>query len=67
MKVPQNLSDWQKKYGPGFVLYSLQKGSVLASGATISEMYKKIKEKKVKEGKDTSVMYLPPYKGACVF
>lgn len=67
MKTPQDLSNWQKKYGPGFVLYSLKKGKVLASGATISAMYKKVEEKKIKEGKDTSVMYLPPYKGACVF
>ena len=62
MGVPKNLIFWQKKYGPGFVLYSLKTGRPLLFDKDYKKLMKKAERKGVTKRKDFSVIYVPSTK-----
>ena len=43
--IPKDLTNWQKKYGPGFVMYSIKTGRVLTSAGDYKSLEKKRREK----------------------
>lgn len=66
-KLPKNLSNWQKKYGPGFVMYSTKTGQVLAAADDYKALMEKAQKKQVERTRDTSVIYVPSTKTVSIF
>ena len=65
-KLPINLKSWQKKYGLGFVLYSLKTGKPLLNDQDYEKLIKKSKTKAINR-EETSVVYVPSLKQISVF
>ncbi len=66
-QAPKNLSSWQKKYGPGFVMYSTKSGRVLAAADDYKKLVMRAKRKGVHRTLDTSVIYVPSTKTVSIF
>lgn len=64
--IPKDLTNWQKKYGTGFVMYSIKTGRVIASADDYEKLIKKSEKKKVKRS-EVSVIYLPDAKAVSIF
>lgn len=66
-KIPKNLTSWQKKYGPGFVLYSLKTGRPLLANEDYEKLMKKAEKEGITQKKETSVIYVPSTKQISIF
>ena len=64
--IPTNLSRWQKKYGRGFIMYSLKTGKVVGNSSDYKELIQESKKRKVKRD-EVSVIYLPDVKSVSIF
>lgn len=67
MRIPKNLTPWQRKYGPGFVLYSLKTGRPLLADRDYKKLMKKAEKKGIVPKNDTSVIYVPSTKQISIF
>lgn len=65
-KSPKNLTTWQKKYGPGFVMYSVKNGRVLLAANDYKKLIEESKKKNIKRD-EVSVLYLPDVKSVSIF
>lgn len=66
-KIPKNLTSWQKKYGPGFVLYSLKTGRPLLANEDYGELMKEAVKQEIEQKEETSVIYVPSTKQISIF
>lgn len=66
-EIPKNLTSWQKKYGPGFVLYSLKTGRPLLADRDYMKLMKKAEKKDIVQREKTSVVYVPSTKQISTF
>lgn len=67
MKIPKNLTAWQKKYGPGFVMCSPNSGRVIVFASDYRSLIRKARMKRGVHSTDTTVIYLPDAKSVSIF
>lgn len=67
MKIPKNLVSWQKRYGPGFVLYSTKTGRPLLADEDYGKLIRKAEKKGIAVEKNTSVIYVPSTTQTSIF
>lgn len=65
--IPTNLVPWQKKYGPGFVLYSEKEGKVLVAARDYKKLEEEAEKQRIKRDLDTTVLYVPDIKTISIF
>jgi len=64
--IPRDLTGWQKKYEPGFVMYSIKSGKVLAAARDYQSLEKKAERKKIRR-ELASVVYVPDIHTISIF
>jgi type 1 glutamine amidotransferase len=65
-KEPTDLTRWQKRYGRGFVMYSLKNGRAILADPDYEKLIKKAEKKKVNSEK-VSVIYVPDPNKVSIF
>lgn len=65
-KGPLDLTKWQKRYGHGFVMYSLKSGRAIAADPDYRKLIEKTQKKNIKRD-EVSVLYLPDAKSVSIF
>ena len=65
-KTSNDLTKWQKRYGRGFVMYSLKSGRAIVADPDYKKLIEKSKKKHVDREK-VSVIYVPDSKTPTIF
>ncbi len=64
--IPKDLTSWQKKYGPGFVLLSKRTKRVLLAAPDYKTLAQKAEKKNINR-EETQFLYVPSVKRTSVF